>query len=269
MNKAAPRVACVMLTKDRPAMAAQAIKNFQAQTYPLKELYILDTGDTDLRHYAPLMNDRRIHYTVERAGSSVGLLRNWINAWATFDASVVVHWDDDDYNHPNRIEEQVLLLCANPVDAVGYGSMLFWRTADAKHPIGSEPDTWDGGQTWLYMNHPRPEYVLGTSLCYWSRTWIRKPFQDLPKTKGSTGEDTEWLRGLIVKSAPSFVQNPPVGVMRALEAGADFNPRMIARIHGGNTSIYNLEEMVERSDSRQWHRVPQYDALVRGIMEAQ
>ena len=41
---------------------------------------------------------------------------------------ILIHWDDDDYSHPNRIAEQVALLQSSGADAtVGFREMLFWR----------------------------------------------------------------------------------------------------------------------------------------------
>ena len=42
-------------------------------------------------------------------------------------ADILVHLDDDDYSHPNRIAEQVVLLQSSGADCVGYREMLFWQ----------------------------------------------------------------------------------------------------------------------------------------------
>jgi hypothetical protein len=47
----APMVSCLMVTRDRPHLAARAIECFLAQSYPRRELVIIDSGEHDhLRH---------------------------------------------------------------------------------------------------------------------------------------------------------------------------------------------------------------------------
>lgn len=263
-----PTVVCVMLTKDRPELAARAVRCFQRQTYENKRLLIVNSG-----HSGPLTKDEDQSYEpggiVEPCfigidGWTIGALRNHACYYASHHYTeartrpeIFATWDDDDYSNPNRLTEQVALLQASGADAVGYNQMLFWRTGGAPHQAGEEPDTWDGEQSWLYTN-PSPSYALGTSLCYWRKTWERRPFPDLPRPGCATGEDTEWIRGLDVHAASSRMapwDSPQ---------GPAFQPRMIATIHGGNTSgqYRNL------SESKSWTRVPSWDGYCRTTIEA-
>jgi glycosyltransferase involved in cell wall biosynthesis len=165
-------------------------------------------------------------------GKTIGALRNEANALAR--ADILVHFDSDDWSHPNRIAEQVALLQSSGADVVGYREMLFWRD--------------DGGEAWLYSNK-NPGYALGTSLCYWRRTWERKPF---PAT--SYGEDLQFCTGLKVCGVPAF----------GCSGEAYHDPRMIARIHHGNTSTaYKPENMARASE---WKRVPEWDQYCRSVM---
>lgn len=226
-------VCCVMLTADRPAMARRAVNSFLQQTYEfeLRTLYFYDTGVTpatdSLPQYYP---DFRVRYHRALSGGiSLGERRNIANSWNSDMApDIFIHWDDDDWSHPNRIAEQVELLQSSGAECVGYREMLFW---DA---------TRNGGEAWLYTTRD-PRYCLGTSLCYWRRTWERKPFPDL-----NTGEDTVWLTGM---KSIGAVLCPGI------------EPRMIASIHGRNLTSRVIESAEE------WKRVPEWDERVREIME--
>ncbi len=258
-----PLVVCVMLTKNRPEMAARAVECFKRQTYERRKLLIWDNGelnrDFDLPGGAGGEFGSIGHIPAEAYRDvKIGKLRNEANAFLnTHD--IVIHWDDDDTSHPMRIEEQVALLQASGADVVGYSDMLFWRGNDAPHHIAEEPDTWDGEQAWLYQNNDRGRYCLGTSLCYWRKVWEAKPFNPkLPERRGGTGEDTEWLRGLKTSAITSmFRWQGPTG-----SSFEDLQPRMIASIHGSNTQDY---KGIEKSGNS-WTRVPEWDSYCRGIM---
>jgi len=134
--------------------------------------------------------------------------------------------------------------------------MLFWReSVPGSLPHGlAEYDCGCGdcqGEAWLYSNSDA-KYALGTSLCYWRRVWERKPF-----AATSQGEDEKFIRGLKVVSIPS--RNDPEG-----------QPRMIARIHSGNTStayrIEGMEREARRSVAPHWKRVPEWNDYCRGVM---
>ena len=262
-----------MLTRDRPAMAKRAVESFRAQTYGNKSLLIWDTGpDHEVRWLAREFRVAKesIHHVEDVPDFSIGELRNRANDWPhAREADIIVHWDDDDWSHPNRIAEQVALLQSSGADAVGYREMLFWRDIQL-----SEHDVYgDGGdpsrpcdvieEAWLY-SHSRPDYALGTSLCYWRKTWERKPFPDLPKGPGATGEDHEWQQQLRVVSKSACKNNNLVAGFRTITAvSEDFAPRMIASIHGGNSSkAYDIEALLAKGN-KQWRRTPEWDYFCR------
>ena len=182
--------------------------------------------------------------------ATIGAMRNYANSLLT-DCDIVCHWDDDDWSHENRIAEQVALLQATRADCVGYNEMLFWR--------GVEQGPNYPGEAWLYSN-PNPRYALGTSLCYWRRAWEARPFQDI-----NHGEDTEWLKGLRCVGEEAG----PIGLP---DESSCWQPRMIARIHSGNSSSgYDPAEMARHNtlprSERQWSRVPEWDKVCREVME--
>ena len=244
-------------------MAARAVRSFRAQAYENKRIFILDTSVVD-RFPAPF-----------DYGLTIGALRNYANQYAKSQtgADIFVHWDDDDYSHPNRIAEQVALLQQSGANCVGYGDMLFWRTGLMQFDprfgdqgFGAVTETEDAieietgplvelaGDAWLYTG-PFLNYALGTSLCYWRRTWEQRPFRN-----ENQGVEEKWCADLKVLSVTSLDSHPGWGTER------DGLPRMIASIHGGNTSTgYDLERHVAMG-SQQWKRVPTCDEYCRERM---
>lgn len=252
-----PTVCAVMLTKDRPAMARRAVECFDAQTYPEKRLLVVNTGECPLFKESP-----GVEYVepcfIGADALSIGELRNLGTRYASDNYTpswtrpeIFIHWDDDDWSHPNRITEQVALLQASGADAVGYNELLFWRTR-IMIDDRAMPDSY--GEAWLYTNRNQ-YYAVGTSLCYWRKTWERKPFADLPRPEEWKGEDKRWIDGLNVTTdsgmgpAPRTYREPP---------------RLIARIHSGNTMAYDIEGQMEKG-SQEWRRVPEWDAYCKGV----
>lgn len=249
-----PLVVAILLTRDRPEMAKRAVECFRAQTYGHKRLYIYDTGATPCTDSLPDgFPDFNIVYYRDHWGHerTIGALRNEANWWAVRrssieepDAEIIMHADDDDISHPNRITEQVAHLQSSGADVVGYREMLFWREYEW---VGKRSDNFpEPGEAWLYTHRHRP---LGTSLMYWRKTWEAKKFADVNES-----EDTQFCQGLKVEA------------VSALHGERQFEqPRMVARIHSGNTSkSYNIEDAIARG-SREWKRVPQWDDYCRKV----
>jgi glycosyltransferase involved in cell wall biosynthesis len=233
-----------MLVCGRPEMTARAVRSYEAQSYQNKELIFFENLGLE----------------------TIGALRNKANALAT--GEIICHFDTDDTSHPNRISEQVALLTASDADAVGYSEMLFWRTPQA--------------EAWLYA-HRRPGHALGTSLCYWRETWECKAFADAPKGECATGEDHLWRLGLNVVSVGCFerivgytteysdTRNPQYRIVAQIAQIANpariGEPRMIASIHGGNSSnAYNIEAIIARGGT-EWMRTPSCDSYCREKMK--
>ena len=251
-----PTVCAIMLTRDRPELARKAVECFRAQTYEKKRLLVWNTGP-----HGPLLEDPEALDTSSQLhepciigpveGLTIGELRNDAAECAidSINPEIFVHWDDDDHNHPNRITEQVALLQASGADVVGYNDMLFWREGVLE---GEGRACSRVGEAWLYTVIPGLVPALGTSLCYWRKTWEKQKFANAPGPQGGS-EYGAWLKGLNVKTVPS-VQD---------------EPRMIARIHAGNASrhAYNLEHWVKYQGTPvTWKRVPEWDERVGRIL---
>jgi glycosyltransferase involved in cell wall biosynthesis len=127
---------------------------------------------------------------------TVGWMRNRCCENAA--GELIAHWDSDDWSHPNRLSEQYKLLIAQQAGLVGYQSMPF---------IDEERK-----EAWLYVGERR--FALGTSFLYTRHFWRSHKFGD-HLTVAEDGDLLQRVGGAV--SVPA-------------------KDRMIARIHGGNTS---------------------------------
>lgn len=242
-----PLVCAVMLTKDRVAMAARAIISFRRQTYEPKVMLIANGGPGPIYDVEPenIIEPCLIGLDALSIGEKRNMACGWVADRVIQRPDIFVHWDDDDWSHPNRIAEQVALLQQSGKDAVGYNDALFYIEGN-RPPNGK--DFYVGGvsaqQAWLYQNHT-PRYALGTSLCYWRRTWERVKFPDKMR-----GEDKDWVASVNC-----------LGVSSMVHAGAEYDvlnseipePRMIASIHAGNGV------RIDERAKHHWTRVAEWD----------
>ena len=260
-----PTVCAILLTADRPEYARRAVECFRAQTYQNKRLVVFQ--EFSRATFEPeIFAGLHVDYFRGDQKATIGELRNAANAvgytgHVNIKPDILIHWDDDDWSHPNRIAEQVALLQSSGADVVGYREILFWR-----EPFGSCICRGDGlmgmrcdahGEAWLYSN-PDPRYCLGTSLCYWRKTWERKPFEAT-----SQGEDVRFCTGLDCVGVSTIIAPNGIAFTDPMQ------PRMIARIHSGNTStVYRPELMaaIERQGG-EWKRSPEWDSYCRGVCE--
>jgi glycosyltransferase involved in cell wall biosynthesis len=111
-----PLISALMITgKDEfhMPMAKISINSFNAQTYPNKELVIINDGQYSLNPTQSNIREYKIDKMNER---KLGDLRN-----ITLDKCLgdfIIQWDDDDYSHKNRMLEQYICLTENKVKAV-------------------------------------------------------------------------------------------------------------------------------------------------------
>lgn len=102
-------VSCLMVTRNRLDLARRAVECFASQTWPDKELVIVDDGDQD---YSPMVMPYvnaglkvRYHRVPWRAGVLLGSLRNQSIDFAR--GTWCMQWDDDEWYHPDRIVSQM------------------------------------------------------------------------------------------------------------------------------------------------------------------
>jgi len=256
-----PTVCAILLTKDRPELAARAVRCFRAQTYGRKKLIILNSGkggwylamDWD----SGAIGSSELHWPISDSKDPLGRLRNKACELGA-SADIFCHWDDDEWCHSSRIAEQVAFLQSSGAAVVGYNQMLFWRNADARHAY-EDHDTWDGGQSWLYTGPAHQP--LGTSLCYWRSTWESHRFDD----RKHAGEDSDFLARVghrRVKSVSSLSD----GLCHAGVEAVPREPKMIATVHGANTQQKTYNGFF-KGGTVEMKRVAEWDEQVRMTLE--
>lgn len=105
-----PRISCLMVTANRVAIARRSIRCFAAQSWPNRELVIVDDGEQD---YAPLIahlppGRARIVKLPRDPETTLGHLRN--RSLAEAGGELIAQWDDDDWYHPDRLSVQAAAL---------------------------------------------------------------------------------------------------------------------------------------------------------------
>lgn len=184
-----------MPTRGRRGFAAQALGSFLSQTWPEKELIILD--DAGARSFDSVPGYPNVTYRIIERRVRLGDKRNLAIEHAK--GEIVAHFDDDDFSQPRRLEDQVLRLHQSAKHVTGYHSMRFWDE--------------EGGQWWMYRGEDR--FAHGTSLCYRREFWEKNRFAQL-----NIGEDSIFLGRALKRNA--FIS-------------ADGTSLMWARCHAGNT----------------------------------
>ena len=198
-----PLVSCCMPTKNPPEMVERAIRSFVAQTYPQRELVVVGTHDHLGELGAKLFEDLLDYAEVcVPAGLSIGELRNI--ACRRANGSIIAHWDDDDWSHPKRLEEQVEILTKHFTQSVT-GYQGYYAIDEEKR------------EAWLFdgrhLDIGKRRWVAGGTLAYLRGPWENDNFE----TSLAYGEDESW--------EPSYSAHVLAG------------PNVyVARLHPGNTS---------------------------------
>jgi hypothetical protein len=103
-----PLVSCIMPTFNRRRFLRLALKAFNSQDYPARELIVIDDGTDPV---GDLVEEARMaRYVRLSARASIGEKRN--RACAEARGSIIAHWDDDDWYAPGRLSSQIVPLLA-------------------------------------------------------------------------------------------------------------------------------------------------------------
>jgi glycosyltransferase involved in cell wall biosynthesis len=98
-----------MVTRNRLAFVKRAIRAFNQQTYPHRELIILDDGQDDTGTFIGSLHEPQIRYIrPEGENLTLGELRNL--AIEKAQGAFITQWDDDDWYHRDRIRVQLAAL---------------------------------------------------------------------------------------------------------------------------------------------------------------
>lgn len=157
-----PLVSCLMVTSNRPRHAERAIECFIAQSYPNRELVVIDGSESDqLQQGVEAIRIRKIKLHRERpAGRSMGELRNL--AVQRSSGQYVCIWDDDDLYDPDRLSVQMSAINRLNADACFLARLQLWWPARRILAL-SFRRTWEGSlicakdKMPLYLDLPKAE----------------------------------------------------------------------------------------------------------------
>lgn len=199
-------VSCIMPTRGRPQFAPQAVKCFLAQTYPHKELLILDDED-EPSFPADWIPPAGVSRVVETIRFNIPQKLNKLCAAAR--GEVISRFDDDDWSASRRLETQLDRLLNSGCAMTGYHSMVFIdESGNMKKYRGSS------------------NYCLGSSMMfrksfYGSHRWNERKFIGSDKYFGRAAAEENQL------------------------ISVDAGDMMYARVHAGNTAPKRMDKWSE------------------------
>jgi predicted O-methyltransferase YrrM len=196
-----PLVSCILPTANRRHLLPRAIQCFLRQTYPNRELVVVDDGADPVRDLIPC--DSRVRYVRLEGSRTLGHKRNLACGYAR--GEVLAHWDDD-WSADWRLAYQMEALSNNEwASLCGIARVLFY---DPRHD-----------RAWEYRYPPDQKgWLCGGALCYRKSFWEAHPFPDF-----HGGEDTR------------FIWEAPERSLLALPDNSFF----VGMVHSGNTSPKN------------------------------
>lgn len=178
-----PRVSCLMVTANRKKIAERSILCFKRQTYPNKELIIIDDGEEDYRDILTGIPQSDLRYirVPKDDHLRLGGLRNL--SLEAAEGDFLVQWDDDDWYHDDRITLQAKVL-QNGFDAccLSY-SLIHIQDGEFKDTpfIGSLTHGIPGSIMHIssdeiyYPNYPKAEDTV------YLNQWKKKKYTIMPK----------------------------------------------------------------------------------------
>lgn len=167
-----PLVSCIMPTKNRREFVPKAIEYFLRQTYPNKELVIVDdVGADDIQDLLPqtLPRGASTFYLRVHDPLTLGAKRNRCVQAAKGD--LIAHWDDDDWYGPGRLANQVALMQAYGTEVCGVDTPLFYDLIT--------------GASFRYRYRGPGRYLYSATLMFTRKYWERSPFPDMQVGAGT------------------------------------------------------------------------------------
>jgi glycosyltransferase involved in cell wall biosynthesis len=160
-----PLISCVMATANRPGFVRQALRCFVRQTYPNKELVVVDDGDRPVR--ALCRNLPGVRYLRPLQPATLGAKLNLGVESAR--GSIIQKIDDDDFYHAD-----------------------FLATSAANLPVRDRETTLVARCCFLVLlrgdpllRHSGHGWKAGGTFCFDRAMWRKSPFRDVPRSVDS------------------------------------------------------------------------------------
>ncbi len=196
-----PSVSVIVPTFGRPDYHEHLYKVFASQTYPLKDLWVLDDSPAPSMFFARVC-DPRVHYQWTPTRMSIGAKRNSLIAEST--GQILVHQDDDDHYAPTYVATMIGRL---QDDGVELTKLSVWDAQSAYDRSIWRWDTRNVGPTHFAVSGSSPALRLpsssamdmgdnalwgyGFSYVFTRSAWYMSPFPDM-----NLGEDMAFVERL-------------------------------------------------------------------------
>ncbi len=162
-------VSCILATGARNRFFPQALRCFQSQTYPYRELVVVDDGETSVGRLCRGVEGVK-HIRLDRRARLGAKLNIGIE---NSSGTILQKVDDDDYYAPGFLETAVgrIQTSRSRRAIAGWDCFLIM--------LAGAPELYFSGHGWL----------AGGTLCFRRGLWDSAPFRDL-----RTGEDSFFLQ---------------------------------------------------------------------------
>ncbi len=154
-----PLVSCIMPTRNRREFVKQSLAYFQRQTFKDTELIVLDDGEDSVADLCTI--DARIRY-IRSTPVCIGTARNL--ACEAARGSIIVHWDDDDWQAPVRIQNLLPIFAETQARLIGLRDHVYLKTDDLEF--------------WVFHFTVDAPWVVGNTMAYLKPLWKSQPFPD-------------------------------------------------------------------------------------------
>jgi len=117
MDKEIPLISAIMLAGRMPIeYVYTAIESFKAQTYPYKELIIINNGKSQFENSSLNIHAQKDIFIIDTPTDlTAGMARNY--GISAANGQILAQYDPDYYFSPNRLESQVRAISDNEVHA--------------------------------------------------------------------------------------------------------------------------------------------------------
>jgi glycosyltransferase involved in cell wall biosynthesis len=185
-------VSCICITQNRRFFLRQAIEQWKRALcthIPTKsEFVILDGSEKSSAHLLyPLKGVRYFHEPSE-PHSGTGKAHN--RACELAEGEIIIQWDDDDWQSPDRIVKQVAALEAHPEGAFAFTSQFWWYHLAERR--AAKAISWQHGGS------------AGATFAYHRKVWEQQRFREVEQ-----GEDSFFWQDHETRGTPMLDMKDP------------------------------------------------------------
>lgn len=123
-----PLVSVLLVTEDRPEFRPWVKWNFRRQTYPNRELIVIDSSFPPVWNTSVTLSNEseRIAQRVYRAPHGTSVPQKYNQALDEAKGDIIMFWGDDDWQHPQRIEWTVEALEKKDLNVADRPTIVGW-----------------------------------------------------------------------------------------------------------------------------------------------